>query len=213
VAPQLASRAPAVALLRLLPQRSIRLRPHLAWLLARGRLPFFSRGVNPCAGVVFRCTGRTMRPQTLPVALPLRGSRVRRAGTIGPRTLSTDDTPMSSLPRPEAPSTDGSLTPRPLLALRTRLHGRHWSLGLAALVQLPTRVRPYRYELGLAPEPVIHRSWRGHVPPIDFCRVWTPEHDHRCPNPNRLFDATVELPRDRVTTPEGAANRAFSAQG
>jgi len=169
-----------------------RLRPHLAWLLPGAASFVLLGGVNPCSGVISRCTGRTMRPRTLPVVLLPRGSRVRRAGTEEPRTLSTDGTPMPSLPRPEAPSTDRSLSAPPLLALRTRLEGRHWSLGLAALVQLPTRVRSYRYELDLAPEPVIHRSWPGHVPPIDFCSVWTPEHDHRSPDPS-AFEATDKL--------------------
>jgi hypothetical protein len=163
-------------------------------MMARGRLPFLGERRQPAR----RC------------CLPMRGSDDEatdascrdpppklagwRAGSETPRAVSTGSTPMLPLPRPEAPSTDGSLSPRPLLALRTRLPGRHWSLGFAAAVQLPTRLRSYRYELGLAPEPVIHRSWQGHVPPIDFCSVWTPEHDHRCPDPPAL-NATVEPPR------------------
>jgi len=46
--------------------------------------------------------------------------------------------------------------------------GRHWSLGLAALVQIPTCVHPRASELGPPPEPVIHRSTEGHMPPDDF---------------------------------------------
>lgn len=46
--------------------------------------------------------------------------------------------------------------------------GRHWSLGLAALVQLPTCVHPRASELGPPSEPVIHRSVEGHMPPDDF---------------------------------------------
>lgn len=46
--------------------------------------------------------------------------------------------------------------------------GRHWSLGLAASVQLPACVHPLASELGPAPEPVIHRSAQGHMPPDDF---------------------------------------------
>jgi hypothetical protein len=38
--------------------------------------PFSLRGVNPRAGVVFRCAGRTMRPRTLHVALLFRGPLV-----------------------------------------------------------------------------------------------------------------------------------------
>jgi hypothetical protein len=119
-------------------------------------------------------------------------------------------TPMPPLPRPEAPFTDRSRWPRPLLALRTRLRAATGPFGFAAVVQLPTRIHSYRYELGPAPEPVIHRSWRGHVPSIDFYSLWTPEHDHRCPNLDRFF-ATTEAAARRVTTPEGAANQAASA--
>jgi hypothetical protein len=118
---------------------------------------------------------------------------------------------MPPLPRPEAPSTDRSRWPRPLLALRTRLRAATGPFGFAAVVQLPTRIHSYRYELGPTPEPVIHRSWRGHVPSIDFYSVWTPEHDHRRPNPNRFFIAATEAAARRVTTPEGAANQALSA--
>jgi hypothetical protein len=117
---------------------------------------------------------------------------------------------MPPLPRPEAPFTDRSRWPRPLLALRTRLRAATGPFGFAAVVQLPTRIHSYRYELGPAPEPVIHRSWRGHVPSIDFYSLWTPEHDHRCPNLDRFF-ATTEAAARRVTTPEGAANQAASA--
>lgn len=46
--------------------------------------------------------------------------------------------------------------------------GRHWSLGLAASVQLPACVHPLASELGPAPEPVIHRSAQGRIPPDDF---------------------------------------------
>lgn len=46
--------------------------------------------------------------------------------------------------------------------------GRHWSLSLAALVQLPACVHPRASELGPTPEPVIHRSAKGHMPPDDF---------------------------------------------
>jgi hypothetical protein len=46
--------------------------------------------------------------------------------------------------------------------------GRHWSLGLAASVQLPTCVHPRACGLGPLPEPVIHRSAAGHMPPDDF---------------------------------------------
>jgi hypothetical protein len=46
--------------------------------------------------------------------------------------------------------------------------GRHWSLGLAASVQLPACVHSRASELGPSPEPVIHRSAKGHMPPDDF---------------------------------------------
>jgi hypothetical protein len=111
VAPQLVSRAPAVALQR--SPEGVRLSSSPR-LVSQGPPPFVSLGgVNPCAGVLSRCTGRTMRPRTLPVALLIRGSRVRRAGAEEPRTLSTDGTPMPSLPRPEAPSADVSHSPHP----------------------------------------------------------------------------------------------------
>jgi hypothetical protein len=139
--------------------------------------------------------------RTLPVALPLRGSRFKRAGlgrTKDPfhrqHTNATVSQARSAFRR-QIP-----LGPVPSLALRTRLLGRHWSLGFAAAVQLPTRIHSYRYELGPAPEPVIRRSERGRVPPIDFYSLWTPEHDHRCPNP-AAFHATAEAAARWVTVP------------
>jgi hypothetical protein len=164
-------------------------------VLPGGRLPFLLRGVNLRAGVVFRCAGRTMRPRALPVALPLRGSLVGELEEKSQGPFPQTAHQCRRFPGPKRLPPMSPFRPRPLLALRTRLPGRHWSLGLAAAVQLPTRVRSHEYELGLAPEPVIHRSRQGHVPPIDFCSVWTPEHDHRSPDPVRLFDATVEPPR------------------
>jgi len=187
VAPQLASRAPAVAL------RSCALwgrpsRPHLAWRNSPGAAsPFCLRGVNPRAGVVYRCVGQTMRPRTLPVALHLRGSLVGELEAKHRGSFPQAAHQCCRFPDPKRLPPMDPFHRVPLLALRTRLPGRHWSLGFAAAVQLPTRVRSYRYELGLASEPVIHRSWQGHVPPIDFCSVWTPEHDHRCPDPIRSW--------------------------
>jgi hypothetical protein len=178
----------------------------------RGRLRFRVGDVNPCSGVLYPCTGRTMGSQTLPVAPPLRGSRFRRAGlrrTEDPfhrRHTNAAVSQARSAFRRQIP-----LSPVPLLALRTLPEGRHWSLGFAAAVQLPTRIHPYRYELGPAQEPVIHRSERGHVPPIDFCSLWTPEHDHRCPNPTAFFSRRTSRRTMGDNAPKDAANQAVSA--
>jgi len=161
------------------------IRPHLAWF-SQGPPPLLIERRQP----VRRCSLPLRGPDDEATDASCRASPPGlagwRAGREEPRTLSTGSTPMPPFPRPEAPSTDGSLPPRPLLALRTRLPGRHWSLGLAALVQLPTRVRSYRYELGLAPGRLFTGVGRATCRPSTSAVVWTPEHDHRCPNPTRF---------------------------
>jgi hypothetical protein len=67
----------------------------------------------------------------------------------------------------EAPSAGRSI-PTASTCVKSCRMGRHWSLGLAASVQLPACVHPRASELGPTPEPVIHRSAKGHMPPDDF---------------------------------------------
>lgn len=166
--------------------------PRLA--IARGRLPFWFERRQPAR----RCCLPLREPgdeaTDASCRAPPPGLAGWRAGREAPRTLSTDSTPMLSLPRPEAPSTDGSLPLRPLLALRTKLPGRHWSLGLAALVQLPTRVRSYRYELGLAPGRLFTGVGKATCRPSTSAvyGLLSTTTDVQTP---LAFDATVEPPR------------------
>jgi hypothetical protein len=129
---------------------------------------FFFGGVNRRLGMFSLCGGRTVRPPTLPVAPCHAPPLSRESNDTEPRTLSVGHAPTHPLSGFRVPSTDRSLPPRSLLALGTRLGGRHWSLGLAAAVQRPTRVHTHRCALGLGADPVIHRRLPGHVPPIDF---------------------------------------------
>jgi hypothetical protein len=117
----LVPRTPAVTLaVRQFPCFKRSIRPHLAWSESRGRLRFRVGDVNPCAGVLYHCTGRTMGSQTLPVALPFRGSLFRRAGlrrTKDPfhrRHTNAAASQARSAFRRQIP-----LGPVPLLALRT----------------------------------------------------------------------------------------------
>jgi hypothetical protein len=107
-------------------------------------------------------------PLTLPVtpqACP--GLRRFASKRQGPFPHTAHQPPWLS--RPEATSTDGSLLPHPLLALRARLPGRHCCLGFAALAQLPITRSPASLQArssrlaGYSPERL------GHVPSIDFC--------------------------------------------
>jgi hypothetical protein len=112
----------------------------------RGRRHFLVGDVNPCADVFFRCTGRTMSSRTLPVALPRRGPPARASWRRRTEDPFHGSTPMPPLPRSEAPSTDKSLSLHPLLALRVRLPGRHWShrlrrRGPASDTRSPVQVR------------------------------------------------------------------------
>lgn len=107
-------------------------------------------------------------PLTLPVTpRSSPGSRRFVPRRLGPFPHTTHQPPWLS--RPEATSTDGSLPPHPLLALRARLPGRHCCLGFAALAQLPNTRSPTwlrtrsRRLAGYSPER------QGHVSSIDFC--------------------------------------------
>lgn len=169
--------------------------------------------VNPCAGVVFLCTDRTMRPRTLPVALL--PPWLACWASWGKRTKDPfhGSTPMPPLSRPEAPSTDRSRLPRPLLALRTRLRtatGPDWlcrrgpASDTHSLVQVRARSHP---RAGYSPELVRPRAVYRLLQCVDS-RARPP-----MSKPHRFFVATTEAAARRVTTPEGAANQAVSAQG
>lgn len=182
-------------------------------LLGRGRLHFLVGDVNPCAGVLFLCTGRTMRPRTLPVALLPPG--LACWASWGKRTEDPfhGSTPMPPLPRPEAPSTDRSHWPRPFAGAQDEIMGRHWSRWLCrrgpasdthSLVQVRARSHP---RAGYSPELVRPRAVYRLLQCVDS-RARPP-----MSKPHRFFVATTEAAARRVTTPEGAANQAVSAQG
>jgi len=169
--------------------------------------------VNPCAGVLFLCTDRTMRPRTLPVALLPPG--LACWASWGKRTKDPfhGSTPMPPLSRPEAPSTDRSRLPRPLLALRTRLRtatGPDWLCrrGPASDTHSLVQVRARSHlRAGYSPELVRPRAVYRLLQCVDS-RARPPTS-----KPHRFFIATTEAAARRVTTPEGAANQAVSAQG
>jgi hypothetical protein len=132
-----------------------------------GRLRFGSGDVNSRCSVLIRRASRTTSAtdascRALPVEmlahLILRGTKDRSTGSAPPPPF----------PDPKRLSSAGPRGPPPAGA-RGNVGGRHWSLGLAALVQLPTCVHPRASGLGPKPEPVIHRSASGRMPPDDFC--------------------------------------------
>jgi hypothetical protein len=128
----------------------------------------FGRCQFPRRGLV-----SSRKPNSAPADAPCRARppdpALAKPCDLEPRTLSMNNPPRRSPSRSEAPSTDRSLSASPLLALRMRLGGRHWSLGLAASVQLPTRVHLHLCKLGLGADRLFTGADPGHVPPIDFC--------------------------------------------
>jgi len=93
-----------------------------------------------------------------------------------------------------------------LLALRTRLGGRHWSLGLAAAVQLPTRVYSHRCELGLMADRLFTGASQATCRLSTSTVVWTSEHDHRCPDSVTWCARQAVRARDN-TAPKGDFSR------
>lgn len=107
----------------------------------------------------------------------------------------------------EVPSAGRSL-PTASTCVKSCQMGRHWSLGLAASVQLPVCVHPRASELGPTPEPVIHRSAKGHIPPDDFYN----DVDAGA-RPTKLRPRAHGEPYVWVTGPCGTASRTLAAQG
>jgi hypothetical protein len=173
-----------------------------ALTLVRATSFSFERCQSPRRGLV-----SSRKPNSAPADAPCRAMPpdpvLTKPCDLEPRTLPADNPPRHPPSRSEAPSTDRSLSASPLLALRTRLGGRHWSLGLAALVQLPTRVHPHLCELGLGADRLFTGAYPGHVPPIDFCNCV----DFRARPPiSKLhrFLPTAEAEARRMTPPGGA---------
>jgi len=114
---------------------------------------------------------------------PLPLSRDRRSAE--PRTRSADNPPRHPLSRSGVLSTDKS--PLPVSAgAENRLRGCHWSLGLAAAVQLPTRVHPHRCGLGLRADRLFAGASQATRRLSTSTIVWTSEHDHRGPDSTRI---------------------------
>lgn len=188
-------------------------RPHLAWLACQGPSPFSGWRRQP----VRRCSLPLHRPddeatdascRALPPGLACWASWGKR--TEDPFHGST---PMPPLPRPEAPSTDRSHSPRPFAGAEDETMGRHWSRWLCrrgpasdthSLVQVRARSHP---RAGYSPELVRPRAVYRLLQCVDS-RARPPTS-----RPHRFFVATTEAAARRVTTPEGAANQAVSAQG
>jgi hypothetical protein len=99
-----------------------------------------------------------------------------------------------------------------LLALRTRLGGRHWSLGLAAAVQLPTRVHPHRCELGLRADRLFTGASQATRRLSTSTVVWTSEHDHRSPDSVTCCVQQAVRVMD-IAAREGDKSRIRRAQG
>lgn len=212
MAPQLASRAPAVALPRALPEeRSIR--PHLAWLCQRPP-PLCLERRQPVRRCSLPLRGPDDEATDASCRAPPPGLAGWRAGREEPRTLSTGSTPMPPFPRPEAPSTDGSLSLRPLLALRTKLPGRHWSLWLGrqgpasdtrSLVQVRARSCPVAgYSPELARPRAAHRL-------LQLYGLLSTTTDVQTPSAHLMRRSSRRAEGDNA--PKSAANQAFSAQG
>jgi hypothetical protein len=154
-----------------------------------------------------------MRPRTLPVALLPRGSLVGRAEGREPRTLSTAAHQCHRFPGPKRLPPIDPIGPVPLLALRTKLWaatGPDWlcrrgpASDTRSLVQVRARSHP---RAGYSPELVRPRAVYRLLQCVDS-RARPP-----MSKPHRFFVATTEAAARRVTTPEGAANQAVSAQG
>lgn len=113
-----------------------------------------------------RCTSRIAKSPTLPVA-PFERSPPSQGPSWRAKDRSADSAPPPPLPDPKRLPPAGPSQQLQTCVKSCRM-GRHWSLGLAASVQLPACVHPRASELGPLPEPVIHRSAKGHMPPDDF---------------------------------------------
>jgi hypothetical protein len=88
-------------------------RPHLAWGFSQGPPPLSLERRQPARRRCLPLRRPDDEATDASCRAPHPGLAGWRAGREAPRTLSTDGTPMPSLPRPEAPSTDKSLLPCP----------------------------------------------------------------------------------------------------
>jgi hypothetical protein len=121
--------------------------------------------------------------------------------------------PRRLLSRSEVPSTDRSSPPRPCWRWGRDFEGRHWSLGLAAVVQLPTRVRPYCYRLGLVADRLFTGASQATCRLPISTVVWTSEHDHRRPNSSRIHHTRRTVCAGDSTARRGDTSRDPRAQG